>query len=90
MRNEGAPWSPVVTSAASANASTLGNDLGLTPREVEVLGLLAQGRTDREIAERLFISRKTASVHVSNLLRKLDVAGRVEAGRIGQAHGLGG
>jgi DNA-binding NarL/FixJ family response regulator len=67
----------------------VGSDLGLTPREVEVLGLLAQGRTDREIAELLFISRKTASVHVSNLLRKLEVASRIEAGRIGQAHGLG-
>ena len=64
-------------------------DLGITPREVEVLGQLAAGRTDREIAELLFISKKTASVHVSNLLRKLDVANRVEAGKIGQAHGMG-
>ena len=63
-------------------------DLGLTPREVEVLGHLARGETDREIAESLFISKKTVSVHVSNLLRKLDVANRVEAGRIGQAQGL--
>jgi DNA-binding CsgD family transcriptional regulator/tetratricopeptide (TPR) repeat protein len=66
--------------------STVGEDLGLTPREVEVLGLLALGRTDREIADELFISKKTASVHVSNILRKLDVANRVEAGRIGQTH----
>jgi DNA-binding CsgD family transcriptional regulator/tetratricopeptide (TPR) repeat protein len=69
--------------------STLASDLGITPREVEVLGQLAAGRTDKEIADALFISKKTASVHVSNLLRKLDVANRVEAGRIGQAHGLG-
>ncbi|MBV9934679.1 MAG: hypothetical protein JO367_10305, partial [Actinobacteria bacterium] len=74
---------------ASAPDSTLMEDLGLTPREVEVLGLLAAGRTDREIADALFISKKTASVHVSNLLRKLDATNRVEAGRIGQAHGLG-
>ena len=67
--------------------STVGTDLGLTPREVEVLGHLAAGRTDREIAECLFISKKTVSVHVSNLLRKLDVTNRVEAGRIGQALG---
>ncbi len=67
----------------------VGADLGITPREVEVLGQLAAGRTDREIAEALFISKKTASVHVSNLLRKLQVPNRVEAGRIGQAHGLG-
>jgi DNA-binding NarL/FixJ family response regulator len=70
--------------------STVGDDLGLTPREVEILGQLALGRTDREIAEALFISKKTASVHVSNVLHKLDVTNRVEAGRVGQAHGLRG
>jgi DNA-binding NarL/FixJ family response regulator len=63
--------------------------LGLTPREVEVLGLLADGRSDRDIASALFISRKTVSVHVSNVLRKLAVSRRFEAARIGQAHGLG-
>ena len=65
------------------------DSLGLTPRELEILGQLADGMTDREIAEALFISKKTASVHVSNVLHKLDVANRVEAGRVGQAHGLG-
>ena len=69
--------------------ASIGEDLGLTPREVEVLGQLAAGRRDAEIAESLFISKKTASVHVSNILRKLDVANRIEAGKIGQAHGLG-
>ena len=44
---------------------------------------------DREIADTLFISKKTASVHVSNLLRKLDVANRIEAGEVGRSHGLG-
>ncbi len=75
---------------AEATDDTIGSDLGLTPREVEVLAQLAAGRRDAEIAESLFISKKTASVHVSNILRKLDAANRVEAGRIGQAHGLGG
>ena len=65
------------------------SSLGLTPRELEILGQLADGLTDREIAEALFISKKTASVHVSNVLHKLDVSNRVEAGRVGQAHGLG-
>ena len=50
-----------------------------------MLGQLADGRTDREIADSLFISKKTVSVHVSNVLRKLDVANRVEAGKVGQA-----
>lgn len=52
---------------------------GLTPREREVLDLLAAGDTNRQIAERLFISEKTASVHVSNILRKLSVTSRTEA-----------
>jgi DNA-binding CsgD family transcriptional regulator len=53
--------------------------LGLTPRETEVLRLVAAGRSNREIAEALFISVKTASVHVSHILGKLGVAGRGEA-----------
>ena len=69
---------------AATTAHSVAEDLGLTPREVEVLGQLARGRTDRQIAEELFISKKTASVHVSNLLRKLDAANRIEAAEIGQ------
>jgi DNA-binding NarL/FixJ family response regulator len=49
-----------------------------------VLALLATGRTNREIARTLYISEKTASVHVSNLFRKLGVNGRVEAAAIAQ------
>ena len=71
----------------SAAAST-GSDLGLTQREVEVLGQLAAGRSDAQIAEVLFISKKTASVHVSNILRKLVVSSRIDAGEIGQQAGL--
>jgi ATP/maltotriose-dependent transcriptional regulator MalT len=52
---------------------------GLTAREQEVLRLVAQGRSNRDIAEELFISAKTASVHVSNILGKLGVASRGEA-----------
>jgi DNA-binding CsgD family transcriptional regulator len=53
--------------------------LGLTAREFEVLRLVAAGRSNREIAAELFISAKTASVHVSNILGKLSVATRGEA-----------
>jgi DNA-binding CsgD family transcriptional regulator/tetratricopeptide (TPR) repeat protein len=53
--------------------------LGLTPREHEVLALLTRGRSNGEIAQELFISTKTASVHVSNILRKLGVTNRIEA-----------
>jgi DNA-binding CsgD family transcriptional regulator/tetratricopeptide (TPR) repeat protein len=61
--------------------------LGLTAREQEVLALVALGRTNRQIAETLFISPKTATAHVSNILGKLGVNNRVEAATI--AHRLG-
>jgi DNA-binding CsgD family transcriptional regulator len=60
--------------------------LGLTPREAEVLRLIARGYTNREIAEALVISVKTAGVHVSNILRKIDAPNRLEAAAI--AHRL--
>ena len=55
---------------------------GLTPREREVLALVADGRTNRQIAEHLFISESTAGVHVSNIIGKLGVATRGEAAAI--------
>lgn len=60
--------------------------LGLTSRERDVLRLVATGSTNRQIAEELFISPKTASVHVSNILAKLGVSGRGEAAAL--AHRL--
>lgn len=60
---------------------------GLTPREVEILGLLAAGLTNRQIGERLFISPKTAGVHVSNILGKLGLDSRIQAATL--AHRLG-
>ncbi|MFJ3512191.1 helix-turn-helix transcriptional regulator [Streptomyces luteogriseus] len=61
--------------------------LGLTSRERDVLRLVAAGHTNRRIAQELFISPKTASVHVSNILGKLGVSGRGEAAAV--AHRLG-
>ena len=61
---------------------------GLTARELEVLRLLAAGRTNRAIAAELFISVKTASVHVSNIMAKLGVASRGEAAAIAYRLGL--
>jgi ATP/maltotriose-dependent transcriptional regulator MalT len=63
-------------------------DPGLTGREREVLALVSQGRTNREISERLFISVKTASVHVSNIMAKLGVANRTQAAAKARALGL--
>jgi DNA-binding NarL/FixJ family response regulator len=62
--------------------------LRLTPREAEVLGLVAAGQTNREIGERLYVSEKTASVHVSNILRKLGVSSRVDAAAVAQRLGV--
>jgi DNA-binding CsgD family transcriptional regulator len=62
--------------------------LGLTPREQEVLALVAYGRTNRQIADELFISENTAGVHVSNILGKLDVKGRGEAAALAYRLGL--
>ena len=56
--------------------------LGLSAREWEVLELVAAGRSNAEIAEALFISPKTASVHVTHILDKLGVNNRVEAATI--------
>jgi DNA-binding CsgD family transcriptional regulator/tetratricopeptide (TPR) repeat protein len=62
------------------------HSLGLTTREQQVLTLVAAGRSNGEIAKELFISTKTASVHVSNILRKLGVTNRVEAGAVIAQH----
>ncbi len=61
---------------------------GLTARESEVLALVALGTTNREIGEKLFISEKTASVHVSNILAKLGVSNRGEAAAVARGSGL--
>ncbi|ANB62372.1 response regulator transcription factor [Anoxybacteroides amylolyticum] len=60
----------------------------LTSREMEVLLLMAQGKTNQEIAEELFISLKTVKVHVSNILAKLDVQDRTQAVIYAFKHGL--
>ena len=61
---------------------------GLSPREIEVLRLVADGRSNGEIGEALFISRKTAGVHVTHILDKLGVANRVEAAMAASRLGL--
>ena len=60
----------------------------LTPREAEVLALVAEGASNREVGQRLFISTKTASVHVSNILAKLGAHSRTEAVSLARRRGL--
>jgi DNA-binding CsgD family transcriptional regulator len=75
------PGSPVAGQA-------LAERLGLSPREREVLALVADGRTNGEIGAALFISTKTASVHVTHILDKLGVSSRTEAALLASREGL--
>ena len=63
---------------------------GLTPRERQVLELVARGATNREIGAALFMAEKTASVHLSRILAKLDVRSRTEAAGVAHRLGLAG
>jgi len=72
---------------AVADAEADADPFGLTPRERQVLELVAGGRTNREIGQALYMAEKTASVHVSRILAKLDVRTRTEAAAV--AHRLG-
>jgi DNA-binding CsgD family transcriptional regulator len=60
----------------------------LTPRERDVLRLLAEGRSDKEIATALFVSRRTAASHVAGVFRKLGVTSRAAAAAYAVRHGL--
>jgi ATP/maltotriose-dependent transcriptional regulator MalT len=79
---------PLDAASAQEPAAPAGTEHELTPRELEVLALVAAGRTNREIAEALFVSEKTAGHHVSSILRKLAVRSRVEAAGAAQRLGL--
>ena len=76
---------PATSEAAPSDPAA---DLGLTVREREVLELVAQGRTNRQIAEALYISENTAGVHVSNIIGKLAVTSRGEAAAMAYRLGL--
>jgi len=78
---------PVSRAATNAPNGAAGRH-GLTAREVDVVRLLAQRRTDREIAEALFISPKTAGFHVANILGKLGVANRRDAAALALREGI--
>jgi DNA-binding NarL/FixJ family response regulator len=74
--------------ARAALDPTTVDRLGLTTREREVLALVSAGQTNRQIGAELFVSEKTAGVHVSNILRKLGVSSRVDAAAIAQRLGV--
>jgi DNA-binding CsgD family transcriptional regulator len=78
----------ILIAAAPAPARAPAHPYGLTDRQAEVLRLLAAGHTNREIGQQLFISPKTAGVHVTNILRKLAVRDRVQAATVAIRLGL--
>jgi DNA-binding CsgD family transcriptional regulator/tetratricopeptide (TPR) repeat protein len=78
----GAKPSALVRGVVGVAPAVRTDTFGLSRREHEVLALISEGRTNREIGERLFISQKTVGVHVGNILAKLGVSGRVEAAAV--------
>jgi DNA-binding CsgD family transcriptional regulator len=74
--------------AVASTVTSPADRYGLTARELDVVALVAEGRTNRQIADALFISAKTASVHVSNILAKLGVTNRGEAAAAARRLGL--
>jgi DNA-binding CsgD family transcriptional regulator/tetratricopeptide (TPR) repeat protein len=79
---------PAPAASAIAPQAQAPAPYGLTNRELAVLRLLAAGRTNAQIGAELYISPKTAGVHVSNILRKLGVSGRVQAAALAERAGL--
>ena len=73
---------------AEQEAPTPGRALGLTARETDVLALVATGRTNRQIAAELFVTEKTVGVHMTNILGKLGVRGRLDAAAIAEQAGI--
>jgi NarL family two-component system response regulator LiaR len=86
IAGEAKPTGAAAESAPGAQAARAGSDL--TEREVEVLGLIARGLTNREIAEKMIISEKTVKTHVSNILGKLNLDDRTQAAIWALKHGM--
>jgi DNA-binding NarL/FixJ family response regulator len=84
---DGAPSQPALEQA-EPEASTPAGLEHLTPRQIEVLRLVARGMTNAEIAEALFLSRRTVHAHLRSIFHKLEVGHRSAATRYAIQHGL--
>ena len=88
------PSQTLVTTAAAPAATPFVRDtaqvetIGVTPRELEILELIAQGLSNREIANKLFVSENTVKTHSSRLFDKLGAKRRTQAVQLGKQHGL--
>jgi len=82
------PFADVAAAGSAIPRPAGAKEAGLTPRELEVLRLLAEGRTDREIGELLSISRATAARHIANIFGKLNVSSRTAAAAYAFRQGL--
>ena len=84
-RHKASETSPAPPSAPFAPDAARLAQLGLTPRELEILGLIASGLSNREIGEKLFVSENTVKTHVSRLFDKLGARRRTQAVQMGKA-----
>lgn len=78
---------PVPAAPFAANASRI-EALGITPRELEVLQLMAEGLSNKEMAERLFVSENTVKTHASRVFDKLGASRRTQAVQLAKTQGL--
>jgi two-component system nitrate/nitrite response regulator NarL len=78
----------IANGAGSADRAS--DELGLTAREREILGYVAAGRSNKQIAGELWLSEQTIKYHLTNLYRKIGVSSRTEAARFAYDHGLAG
>jgi len=94
LRRKAAPAAPTAEPPAKAERESFAADearrveLGITPRELEVLSLIAEGLSNREIAGRLFVSENTVKTHSSRLFEKLGARRRTQATQLGKSFGL--
>lgn len=79
---------PIVPTQPFAPNQAKREHLGITPREMEILELIAQGMSNREIAEKLFVSENTVKTHSSRVFEKLGARRRTQAVQLGKEHGL--
>ncbi|SCK51537.1 Response regulator containing a CheY-like receiver domain and an HTH DNA-binding domain [Variovorax sp. HW608] len=79
VAQQGEPADVALVAATESTPASDNNDGALTPRELEVLALMAEGASNKSIARRLGISVHTAKFHVGSLLDKLDATGRTDA-----------